>query len=305
MSDLDLTTVVRQLRETGVAVIHDFLSPQELDDTRSACRQLIDQAVESAGGDCESSGDLPSVFVTGKGQTADRYFLQSVDRISYFYEPTLDSSGRPSVNKIGHALHHEHAHFRKITFSSRMRQLARALDLQRPVVAQSMLIMKNARVGGKVHAHKDATYLYTEPETRLVGLWMPLDACDQQNGCLWYVPGSHRDLRRQRFVRKDSLATDAQSTELDRKAGSDSSLCTTVDEHLEQSYPPEAFVPLELPAGSCVLIDGFVVHESHENRSDRSRPAFTLHLVDLPEGVEWSAGNWLQPNDHYQFPLLL
>ena len=39
--------------------------------------------------------------------------------------------------------------------------------------------------------HQDGTFLYNEP-LRLFGFWFPIDDATQENGCLWYVPGSHK-----------------------------------------------------------------------------------------------------------------
>lgn len=42
-----------------------------------------------------------------------------------------------------------------------------------------------------VPAHQDATFLYTEPLGRLLGLWIALEDTTVENGCLWFIPGSH------------------------------------------------------------------------------------------------------------------
>lgn len=41
-----------------------------------------------------------------------------------------------------------------------------------------------------VSPHQDATYLYCEPENKLVGLWIALEDATLDNGCLWFIPGS-------------------------------------------------------------------------------------------------------------------
>ena len=117
------------------------------------------------------------------------------------------------------------------------------------------------------------------------------------------MPGSHRQLERRLYVLRKTLPS-VEETKAGQSPNEKQSLATFIDDHLEHEHSADEFEPLELPAGSCVLIDGFVVHESHENLSNKSRPAFTLHLVDMPEGVSWPAGNWLQPTADYQFPLL-
>lgn len=49
--------------------------------------------------------------------------------------------------------------------------------------------------------HQDASYLYTEPRS-LYGFWIALDDATEENGCLWFIPGSHKeDEIPYRFVR--------------------------------------------------------------------------------------------------------
>ena len=48
--------------------------------------------------------------------------------------------------------------------------------------------------------HQDGTFLNNDP-LRLVGFWFPIDDATLENGCLWYVPGSHRRPITRRFVR--------------------------------------------------------------------------------------------------------
>src|SRR6218665_1271866 len=42
-----------------------------------------------------------------------------------------------------------------------------------------------------VTPHQDATYLFTEPLS-VLGFWMALDDASAENGCLSFIPGSHR-----------------------------------------------------------------------------------------------------------------
>ena len=54
--------------------------------------------------------------------------------------------------------------------------------------------------GGEVTPHQDGTFLYNEP-LRLFGFWFPIDDATLENGCLWYVPGSHLEPITRRFLR--------------------------------------------------------------------------------------------------------
>ena len=50
-----------------------------------------------------------------------------------------------------------------------------------------------SRPGGPaaVAPHQDASFLYTEPLGRVLGLWIALEDAMLENGCLWFIPGSH------------------------------------------------------------------------------------------------------------------
>lgn len=131
-------------------------------------------------------------------QSRDRYFIESGDKVRFFFEEgSVGENGEllvdPSValNKVGHALHSEHPVFAKVTMSNRVKEVCWQLGFQTPAVAQSMYIFKNPGIGGEVKSHQDATYLYTEPSTT-IGFWIPLEDATLQNGCLHFIKGSHK-----------------------------------------------------------------------------------------------------------------
>lgn len=43
-----------------------------------------------------------------------------------------------------------------------------------------------------VHPHQDATYLHTEPIS-ITGFWIPTEDATLENGCLWFIKGSHKN----------------------------------------------------------------------------------------------------------------
>ena len=42
-----------------------------------------------------------------------------------------------------------------------------------------------------VRAHQDASYLYADP-IKMVGFWIALEDATEENGCLQFIPGSHK-----------------------------------------------------------------------------------------------------------------
>jgi ectoine hydroxylase-related dioxygenase (phytanoyl-CoA dioxygenase family) len=63
---------------------------------------------------------------------------------------------------------------------------------------------------------------------------------------------------------------------------SESALRSALDKHS---------VSLAVPAGSLVILHGSLVHLSHDNRSARSRHAYTLHATEALN-TEYPKSNW-------------
>jgi phytanoyl-CoA hydroxylase len=55
---------------------------------------------------------------------------------------------------------------------------------------------------------------------------------------------------------------------------------------------PDDLVPLEVPAGTMVILDGRLPHYSATNRSSRSRHAYSIHCISA--AADYPAWNWLQ-----------
>ncbi|XP_055007282.1 phytanoyl-CoA dioxygenase domain-containing protein 1 isoform X2 [Boleophthalmus pectinirostris] len=221
------------------------------------------------------------------------YFITSGDKIRFFFEKgVFDDKGEfvvpknKSLNKVGHALHANEPLFKKITHSPRIQGIAKKMGLTRPVIVQSMYIFKQPGFGGEVTAHQDATFLYTEPLGRVMGVWIALEDATVNNGCLWFIPGSQKDGITRRMVRAPK-----GTYPLTNFIGQ------------ERTYEEDKFVPAPVKKGGVVLIHGEVVHQSNENKSENSRHVYTFHMMESQD-TQWSPENWLQPTEELPFPLL-
>jgi phytanoyl-CoA hydroxylase len=211
----------------------------------------------------------------GQSHARDRYFRDSGEAISFFFEDeATDQPDELALNKIGHALHDLDPVFAEVSRRPQFVELAAALGIERPLLLQSMYILKPPHIGGEVGWHQDATYLRTEPST-VTGFWIALDDADAANGCLTALAGGHRGPLRQRFHR--------QGGEL---------VTTTVDPAPWPSVDP---VMIEARRGTLVVLHGLLPHASAPNRSDRARHAYALHVID--GRARYLPDNWLQrPN---------
>lgn len=266
-----MTAYADQFERDGFLVIEDFNSAGECDALMRRARELV--------GEFDYRGH-PSVFQTSEQtRTSDDYFLESGDRISFFFEKdAFGSEGElkrdifHSLNKIGHAMHDLDPVFWGFSRSSQMRSLADELGLSQSLVIQSMYIFKHAEIGGVVDVHQDATFLYTKPAS-CNGFWFALEDATVENGCLWAKPGGHRTPLRSWFRRSDRGGTEFVKFD-------------------ESPYDVDGAIPLEVPKGACVVLDGLLPHYSLPNTSGKSRHAYAIHTIS-PD-AHYPGQNWLR-----------
>ena len=119
---------------------------------------------------------------------------------------------------------------------------------------------KPALNGKKTPYHQDGEYWPIQPLATCT-VWIAIDAATQENGCLRYIPGSHKDNRLMAHeVRDDPNYT------LNREL-----VKTEYDESIAED--------LILPAGGMALHDIYIAHGSEENRSPHPRRGMTLRLM--------------------------
>ncbi|PNW72371.1 hypothetical protein CHLRE_16g673281v5 [Chlamydomonas reinhardtii] len=262
---------VDKFHRDGFLVLEKFASPEEC----AALQKRMDQLLQ------DFDPQTVSIFSTkNQAATTDNYFLRSASDIGFFFEDkAFDEAGQLrqakelSINKVGHALHDLDPVFRQFSRSAAVCNVMRSLGYARPLPVQSMYIFKQPSIGGEVVPHQDSSFIHTSPLS-CVGLWWALEDCTKDNGCLWAMPGIHKDGLKRRFTLGPGgkVSFDAP----------------------QPAYDLSQFVPLECPAGTLVLLQGENVHYSAENTSPVSRHSYSMHLVESAPGVTWSADNWAQ-----------
>ena len=257
-------------QDDGFLVVEGFASEDECDQLRTRAAKMVHDF---------NPAEVVSIFSTHEqNRTTDDYFLTSADKIRFFFEEnafntdgTLKYEKEKSINKIGHALHDLDPVFDHFSRSQKIKDIATAIGLKNPLLLQSMYIFKQPNIGGEVTCHQDSTFLYTDP-IDIVGLWFALEDATIENGCLWAIPGGHRSGLKSRWVRSpEGMRFDVFDAE---------------------PWPEDQLKPLEVSKGSLILLNGLLPHRSFENRSPRSRHAYTLHLISAD--ANYPTDNWLQ-----------
>ena len=122
------------------------------------------------------------------------------------------------------------------------------------------LFCKPAQHGGVVAWHQDYSYWTRTTPMQHLTCWVGLDDASVDNGCLHYIPGSHR------WGLLDKPVLTGEMNEL--------------LEYLpeEKKVLFENPVPIEMRRGHATFHHPLTVHGSFENSSDRSRRAFVLNV---------------------------
>lgn len=280
---------LESFHKEGALCIPGFLTPVQIAKLMEKSRQLL-QLVDI------TTHPMTQFRTGADGHVGEQYFLDSSNKVSYFFDvDAFDDDGKltypkeVAINKIGHNVHELEPLFHDITFTDEIRNITKTLEFEDPRVLQSMIIFKHPTIDetklerlNEVPPHTDGTFLFTKPQSA-IGFWFALEDCTKDNGCLSFNPGSHRyDTITERFVKIDGG---------DKGCGfipvESSNLNNPIPQNKSQDYKL-----IECKAGSLILIHNSVLHKSENNKSNKSRFAYTFHVID---GVaEYDNLNWLQ-----------
>jgi ectoine hydroxylase-related dioxygenase (phytanoyl-CoA dioxygenase family) len=122
--------------------------------------------------------------------------------------------------------------------------------------------------------HQDSKFVKA-PRGRFASVWIALTDVSRENGCLYIYPGSYRErlLDVEEVDAKESMLQDINALRL---------RCIVPDK-----YKP---VDIAMQKGGAVFFDGYTVHGSHPNASQRHR--YALLMTYVARGTAFVAGRY-------------
>jgi phytanoyl-CoA hydroxylase len=152
----------------------------------------------------------------------------------------------------------------------RINTILTGLAGREPFAVQTMLYFKPPGARGQA-LHQDNYYLRVKPGTCMAA-WLALDPCDEENGCMQIVPGSHN---------WPILCTIEADTSVS---------FTDVTVPIPEGT---SIMPIIMEAGDVMFFNGALVHGSFPNRTnDRFRRTLIGHYI---EGNTAEVHQWYHP----------
>ncbi len=230
-------------RENGFLALEQLMPPEEVARAREAYDRIFDQR---AGREVGDQFDLAGTDEEGKEARLPQILNPSK------YAPELAAG----------------------VFRERALELCRRLLGPEAAIGGDHAILKPARIGSETPWHQDEAYWDEATLHEAVSIWIPLQEATRENGCMAFLPGTHRlDVQPHRSIGGDPRIHALETTiDLDEKAA--------------------VFCPL--PAGGCTVHHCRTFHYTGPNRSDAPRRALILGAgvpgvrLDPPRDFYWN-----------------
>lgn len=166
------------------------------------------------------------------------------------------AANNQSVRNIGFLVRFDPI-FRTFACQPKLLELVRGLIGPRVKVFRDQMLLKPP--GGQAKPlHQDQSYFRVQPEDALITAWIALDEATITNGCMQYIPGSHRH-------GTFPIAMDPERP----------------THHIPDTGALQLAPPAVCPVavGSIIFHHGCTLHNSAENSTDTWRRALILHYA--------------------------
>lgn len=233
-------------RDNGFLVLENFLSPEELEDWRATTADAVEHRLNEKRTDGKwnltNQGDPESYYA--------RVFTQCVK------------------------LAETHEGMRRLMLDPRLGELAAKLTGASGIRIWHDQALIKPPFGNPTAWHLDNPY-WSVSSPQAISIWVALDDATLGNGCMWYLPGTHKAERYQNVGIGQNLAD------------------------LFQHYPEwKEITPVSCPcpAGSAVFHSGLVAHGAGANMTNRPRRAMTCAY--MPDGATFNGEKNVLPDEY-------
>lgn len=252
---MGLTPLAQQFVDDGFVVVNDAVSRADLD-------AIVADAAKFARGEYPVIN--PPALPDGASDDEALQHVLAVHFPHWVSQVALDMINHPGIAGVVHQIAGAHlAHWDGAV-----------------KCCQSMLFVKGPGMPGQAW-HQDERYIPTRDRS-LLGAWLAIDDATVDNGCLWVVPGSHRN----GYLWPAGPHGDADEYDTSDQA---------------YGFDDSRAIPVEVPAGSVVFFNGYLLHRSLKNRTAGFRRALVFHYMNAWSLLPWKTNGTVHGLD---IPLL-
>jgi len=148
--------------------------------------------------------------------------------------------------------------FQSVAKRKDLRDIAAKLtgDAKEILLYSDQVFLKPAFCGSEKPLHQDNSYFRVAPHDLGITCWMAIDDATLENGCMHYIPGSHK----LGLIPHKSLGNSHLSPDTDKPLGEE--------------------IPAPVRAGGIIFHHLLCLHSSKANTSPHPRRAWALHFVN-------------------------
>jgi ectoine hydroxylase-related dioxygenase (phytanoyl-CoA dioxygenase family) len=225
---------IAQYRRDGFIVIDNFLNGQELEHWRAAVSAAVSQ---------RNGNKLPDrKEVYGKGDDADKEYYDNV------FDQLLN-------------LWQDNEAVKKLMLDERIGKMAAELSGCDGIRIWHDQALIKKPWANPTSWHLDTPY-WSFSDRRALSIWVALDDATLENGCLYFIPGSH-------------LQTTFENPGIGKNMGAIFTTYPAFKQHQSVSAP--------MKAGSCSFHNGLTIHGANANMTSGYRRAMTCAY--MPDGA--------------------
>ncbi|WP_395094611.1 phytanoyl-CoA dioxygenase family protein [Armatimonas sp.] len=243
---------IASYRENGFLVIENFLDANELAHWQNTTQEAVDQRLAMTAAGVKST---ETNRILSNQQNPDSYYAQVFTQCIKLLET--------------------HAGMKELMLDPRLGELAATLAGIEGIRIWHDQALFKPPFGNPTGWHLDNPYWSFSTRDTL-SLWVALDDATLGNGCMWYIPGSHKT-----------------ATWENSGIGQNMSDLFKVYPQWREIEP----VACPCPAGSAVFHNGLTAHGAGANMTNKPRRAMTCGY--LPDGSVFNGTQNILPDDYF------